>query len=196
MRQAQLNRRTDETSVSVSLAVDGTGRHEIQTGLGFLDHMLTQVAVHGLFDLELRAEGDLHVDAHHTVEDTALALGEAFHLALGARLGILRAASFLMAMDEALARVVVDLSGRPYAVIRVPWNGAVVGSLATSLIEHFLESMAISARCTVHAEVIYGRDNHHMTEALFKGLGRALDEASQVDPRRSGRVPSSKGRLV
>lgn len=196
MRQAEIQRQTNETTVQVKLTIEGSGRHQIDTGLGFFDHMLAQVAVHGLFDLDIEAKGDLHVDPHHTVEDCALVLGEAFHEALGERLGIVRTASCLMPMDEALGRVVVDLSGRPYAVVQVDWAGPEVGQLATSLIEHFFESFAVAARCNLHAAVLYGRDNHHMTEALFKGLGRALDGATQVDPRRANRAPSSKGRLV
>ena len=196
MRQAKIERQTGETKIQASLAIDGSGQHQIETGLGFFDHMLTQVAVHGLFDLELTAQGDLHIDPHHTVEDCALVLGQAFHQALGERLGIVRAGACLMPMDEALGRVVLDLSGRPYSVISVDWRGPSAGQLATSLIEHFFESFAVTCRCNLHAQILYGRDNHHMAEALFKGLGRALDEATQLDPRRAGLAPSSKGRLV
>jgi imidazoleglycerol-phosphate dehydratase len=196
MRQAEIERQTSETMVRVKLVIDGSGRYKIDTGLGFFDHMLAQIAVHGLFDLDIEAKGDLHVDPHHTVEDCALVLGEAFHTALGDRLGIVRTAASLMPMDETLGRVVVDLSGRPYAVVSVAWNGPAVGQLATSLIEHFFESFAVAGRCNLHAAALYGRDNHHMTEALFKGLGRALDGATQVDPRLANRAPSSKGRLV
>jgi imidazoleglycerol-phosphate dehydratase len=196
MREAEIERQTSETSVRVKLKIDGSGRHQIGTGLGFFDHMLAQIAVHGLFDLDVEAKGDLRVDPHHTVEDCALVIGEALHQALGERQGIVRAAAIFMPMDEALGRVVVDLSGRPYAVVSVGWNGSDVGRLPTSLIEHFFESLAVAARCNLHAAILYGRDNHHMTEALFKGLGRALDAATQIDPRRADRVPSSKGRLV
>lgn len=196
MRQAEIVRQTNETTIRIKLLIDGSGRHSIDTGLGFFDHMLSQIAVHGLFDLEIEAKGDLHVDPHHTVEDCALILGEVFHTALGERQGIVRTAACLMPMDEALSRVVVDLSGRPYAVVSVDWNGPSVGQLATSLIEHFFESFAIAGRCSMHAAVLYGRDNHHMTEALFKGVGRALDGAAQIDSRRANTVPSSKGRLV
>lgn len=196
MRRAEIERQTNETSIQVDLTIDGSGRHQVDTGVGFLDHMLAQIAVHGLFDLKVQARGDLHVDPHHTVEDCARALGQAFHQALGERLGIVRAASSQMPMDEALARVVVDLSGRPYAVISVDWNGSAVGQLATTLIEHFFESFSVSGRCNLHGAILYGRDNHHMAEALFKGLGRALDQATQLDPRRADQAPSSKGRLV
>ena len=196
MRQAEIERQTNETSILVNLTIDGSGRHQVDTGLGFFDHMLAQIAVHGLFDLNIQAKGDLHVDPHHTVEDCALVLGQAFHQALGERLSIVRTASSQMPMDEALARVVVDLSGRPYAVISVDWSGTSVGRLPTTLIEHFFESFSVSSRCNLHGAILYGRDNHHMAEALFKGLGRALDQATQLDPRRANQVPSSKGRLV
>jgi imidazoleglycerol-phosphate dehydratase len=166
-----------------------------RNGLPFFDHMLAQVAVHGLFDLELQARGDLQIDPHHTIEDVGLALGEAFRQALGDRSGLVRMASAYCPMDESLARAVVDFSGRPYAVIRVDWTGPYIAAIPTTLFEHFLESFAVQARCNLHAELLYGRDDHHKAEALFKALGRALDAAVQIDPRRAGRVPSSKGVL-
>jgi len=195
MRTASVHRRTNETDIRVELNVDGEGQYDIATGLGFLDHLLTHIAVHGLFDLTVRADGDLHVDAHHTLEDTALALGRAFAEALGDKRGIVRTASAYVPMDEALAFVAVDLSGRPYAVVQAEWQGPTVGQFPTSLIAHFIESFAMTARANIHARVLYGRDDHHQAEALFKALGRALDAATQLDERRGEAVPSTKGTL-
>jgi len=194
-RTAQMNRRTAETEVTLRLNLDGAGQHEIATGIGFLDHMLGHLAVHGLFDLTLKATGDLQVDPHHTVEDVALTLGQAFEEALADKKGIVRIAHAYVPMDETLVFVAVDFSGRPYAVIQSEWHTPAVGGIATSLIPHFFESFAATARCTLHARVLYGRDDHHQAEALFKALGRALDAATQIDPRRAGRVPSTKGIL-
>ena len=194
-RASRITRRTAETTIEAALVLDGSGIHEIHTGIPFLDHMLAQVSVHGLFDLSLTAQGDLEVDPHHTVEDAALGLGQASAEALGNRAGIVRMASIEVPMDESLARVTIDFSGRPYAVIEGDWHGPTVGSIPTSLIPHFLESFAIQARCNLHGRVFYGRDDHHQAEALFKAFGRALDAATQIDPRRAGGVPSSKGIL-
>lgn len=196
MRTARIERKTNETSVLVELNLDGSGQYTIATGIGFLDHMLAHLAVHGLFDLTVRASGDLNVDAHHTTEDVALTLGKAFHEALGERSGLVRLGSAWVPMDETLAFVVVDFSGRPYAVIEAEWNTAAIGALPTSLIAHFLESFAIAARCTIHGRVLYGRDDHHKAEALFKALARALDMATAIDPRRTGAIPSTKGTLT
>ena len=195
MRKSRIHRKTGETEVDVILNLDGSGRHTIDTGLPFLDHMLAQVAVHGLFDLDIHAAGDLQVDPHHTLEDTALALGQAFAAALGDRAGINRAASFEYPMDECLASVAVDFSGRPYAVVQAEWRTPTVGGLPVTLIPHFLESFTTQARCTLHVRAFYGRDDHHQVEAIFKALGRALAAAVAIDPRRAGRVPSSKGIL-
>ena len=195
MRIATITRKTNETDISLELSLDGTGQHDIATGVGFLDHMLTHIAVHGLFDLTIKARGDLHIDVHHTVEDVALVLGSAFDQALGDRQGIVRMASFYAPMDESLAFVALDLSGRPYAVIDAAWGPAPVGDVPTSLFPHFLESFAVTARCNLHARVLYGRDDHHKAEALFKALARALDAASSIDERRSG-VASTKGTLT
>ncbi|MEJ2707993.1 MAG: imidazoleglycerol-phosphate dehydratase HisB [Anaerolineales bacterium] len=195
-RKASFSRKTQETEIEITLALDGSGEHDIQTGLGFLDHMLTHVAVHGLFDLRVSAQGDLQVDPHHTVEDVALALGECFFRALGDRKGVVRMGSCYVPMDEALALVAVDLSGRPYTLVDVNWHSPAVGGIPTSLFAHFLESFAVTCRCNLHARVLSGRDDHHQAEALFKGLGRALDEATRLDPRRLGRVPSTKGTLT
>jgi imidazoleglycerol-phosphate dehydratase len=195
MRTADVHRQTRETDVQVRLELDGAGECDVETGLGFLDHMLSHVALHGLFDLRVRATGDLHVDLHHTVEDVALTLGEAFDQALGERAGIVRIGSASVPMDEALAFVTIDLSGRPYGVTEMAWTGPQVGGLPATLVSHFFESFAVAARANLHARVLYGRDDHHKAEALFKGLGRALDAATCIDPRRGKTVPSTKGTL-
>ena len=192
MRTANLERNTRETQISLRLDLDGNGKYSIDTAIGFLDHMLAHVAFHGLFDLELKARGDLHIDPHHTLEDCALALGQAFDQALGDRAGLVRMGSAYVPMDESLAFVCVDLSGRPYSVIQADWTGAEVGGIPTSLLPHFLESFAVACRCNLHARVLYGRDDHHKAEAVFKALGRALDAATRLDPRREG-IPSTKG---
>ena len=196
MRIAEIRRKTSETEIQLRLNLDGSGRYKIDTGVGFFDHMLSHVAVHGLFDLELEAKGDLHIDSHHTVEDCALVLGQAFDQALGDRQGVTRMGSAYVPMDEALAFVAVDLSGRPYAVVQADWHTSSVGGVPTSLFPHVLESFAASGRCNLHARVLYGRDDHHQAEALFKALGRALDEASRIDARRGGVIPSTKGTLA
>lgn len=195
LRQARVERRTQETEVLVALTLEGSGHHQVDTGIGFFDHMLAHIAVHGLFDLRVQASGDLHVDPHHTVEDVALTLGKAFDRALGDRAGIVRVGSAHVPMDESLAFVAVDLSGRPYGVSEVAWTGPTVGGLPVTLIPHFFESFAIAARANVHARLLYGRDDHHKAEALFKALGRALDVATRLDPRRGGAIPSTKGTL-
>jgi imidazoleglycerol-phosphate dehydratase len=196
MRIAEIRRKTSETEIRLRLNLDGSGQHKIDTGVGFFDHMLGHVAVHGLFDLELEAKGDLHIDSHHTVEDCALVLGQAFDQALGDRKGIMRMGSAYVPMDEALAFVAVDLSGRPYAVVQADWHTSSVGGVPTSLFPHVLESFAASGRCNLHARVLYGRDDHHQAEALFKALGRALDEATKIDARRGSVIPSTKGTLT
>ena len=195
MRTATIARKTGETDISLALTIDGKGRADIQTGVGFLDHMLTLFAHHGLFNLTVAAAGDLHVDAHHTVEDVAICLGQALDRSLGDRAGIVRTAHSYVPMDEALARVAVDLSGRPYAVIDVQWHTSALGGMDPDLVRHFLETVAIHGRLNLHAHVLYGRNDHHQAEALFKALGRALDAATQIDPRREG-PPSTKGQLA
>jgi imidazoleglycerol-phosphate dehydratase len=195
MRTAQIERETKETTIQLTLDLDGTGQYQIATGVGFLDHMLTHVAAHGLFDLTVQATGDLHIDPHHTVEDVALVLGQAFAEALGDKGGIVRMGSAYVPMDEALAFVAVDLSGRPYCVTEVEWTAPTVGGIPATLIPHFIESFAITARANVHARVLYGRDDHHKAEGLFKALGRALDAATRLDSRRGGKIPSTKGTL-
>jgi imidazoleglycerol-phosphate dehydratase len=195
MRKTEVSRQTNETQITVKLDLDGSGKHEVATGIGFLDHMLTHLAVHGLFDLSLEAKGDLEVDSHHTVEDVALALGQAFDQALGARKGIVRMGDCFAPMDETLAHVAVDLSGRPYAVVQADWHTPYIGSIPTTLFPHFFESFAVTARCNLHARILYGRDDHHQAEALFKAWARALDIATQTDPRRAETIPSTKGTL-
>lgn len=194
MRTARIERKTNETQIEIELNLDGSGQHEIATGIGFLDHMLTHLAMHGLFDLTVRARGDLHIDVHHTLEDVALTLGAAFDRALDDRKAITRMASFYAPMDETLAFVALDFSGRPYSVIQAKWGSAPVGGIPTSLFPHFFESFAVTARCNLHARILYGRDDHHKAEALFKALARALDAATAIDGRRQT-VPSTKGTL-
>jgi imidazoleglycerol-phosphate dehydratase len=195
MRKAKIERMTSETNVVCELLLDGTGRHKIHTGVGFLDHMLRHVAVHGLFDLELAATGDLEIDAHHTIEDVGIVLGQAVAKALEDRRGIHRMGHAYVPMDEALAFVAVDLSGRSYSVIQAQWHTPLIGQMPTSLVDHFLESLAVHGRMNLHARVEYGRDDHHQAEALFKALGRALRRATEVDLRRED-VPSTKGTLT
>lgn len=195
MRNSQINRKTAETEINLKLNLAGSGLYQISTGIGFFDHMLTQIAVHGLFDLEISAVGDLQVDPHHTVEDCGLVLGSAFKDALGDKKGIFRTASAIVPMDEALGQVVVDFSGRPFSVIQAQWSSPLVGGLPTTLLEHFFQSFAVSSAANLHLRVLYGRDNHHMAEALFKAFARACAQAVQIDPRRAGSIPSSKGTL-
>jgi imidazoleglycerol-phosphate dehydratase len=195
MRQATVNRKTSETTIEIALNIEGSGKHKISTGIGFLDHMLTHIAVHGLFDLNINTQGDLDVDVHHTIEDTALVLGQAFDQALGERKGIVRMGTAFVSMDEALANVVIDLSGRPYTVLQAQWHTSTIGALPTSLIKHFFESLSVSMRANIHARVLYGIDDHHQVEALFKALALALDTATQLDDRRMNIVPSTKGSL-
>jgi len=194
MRKAKIERKTTETDIQLQLSLDGTGKSDIDTGVGFFDHMLRHVAVHGMFDLTLKAKGDLEIDAHHTVEDCAMVLGQAFDQALGDRKGIVRMGSAYVPMDEALARVVVDLSGRPYAVFQADWQGFSLGQIPVSMVRHCFVSLATNARANLHAALFYSEDDHHSAEALFKALGRALGEATRLDPRRTG-VPSTKGVL-
>ncbi len=196
MRTATIERKTNETDIFLKLNLDGQGKASIETGVGFFDHMLTQIAVHGLYDLEIKARVDMQLYAHHLVEDCSLALGAAFRQSLGDKAGIVRIASEMVPMDEALGQVVVDFSGRPYAVLQTAWTAPTVGSLPVSLLEHFFETFATAAGCNRHVSVLYGRDNHPMAEALFKALARATAQAVQIDPRRGGAIPSSKGVLA
>jgi len=190
-----ITRKTNETDITLSFELNGSGRAQIDTGVGFFDHMLTLFAHHGLFDLTVTARGDLHVDEHHMVEDVGICLGKAIAQGLGDRSGIVRTAHSFVPMDEALARVVIDLGGRPYCVFEAEWHTPRIGGLGTDLIGHFFESVAFQAGMNLHARVEYGRNDHHQCEALFKAFGRALDAASRPDPRRRG-VPSTKGTLI
>lgn len=196
MRTATVTRKTSETDVTITVNLDGTGQRAIQTGIGFYDHMLEQLARHGLFDLEIRTVGDLHIDAHHTVEDTAIALGEAFRQALGDRAGITRYGHAYVPMDETLARVALDISGRPFLVWKVGFTQSRLGEMDTELFWHVFHSFAQAAGITLHAEALYGSNNHHIAEGLFKALARALKQAVAIDPRQAGSVPSTKGTLV
>lgn len=196
MRSATITRKTSETDVAVTVNLDGTGVHSISTGIGFYDHMLEQLARHGLFDLDIRTVGDLHIDAHHTVEDTAIALGEAFRAALGDRAGIARYGEAHVPMDEALTRVALDISGRPYLVWKVGFTQSRLGEMDSELFGHVFHSFAQAAGITLHVENLYGQNNHHIVESCFKALARALRQAVALDPRQSGRVPSTKGTLV
>jgi len=195
MRNATIDRRTGETDIHLELTIDGSGQAEVQTGVGFLDHMLTLWAKHGLFDLTVRATGDLHVDEHHTAEDTCICLGQALNQALGERRGLIRTAHSFVPMDEALALVAVDLGGRPYCVVQAAFVTPRVGQLGTDLIAHLLESIAFHGRLNLHAQVLYGHNDHHKVEGIFKALGRALDTATRTDERLAGSVPSTKGVL-
>ncbi len=192
-REATYSRKTAETDVSVVWVVDGRGECHADTGVGFLDHMLAQLAKHGLFDLEVTARGDLQVDEHHTIEDVAIALGRALDSALADRRGLTRMGDALVPLDEALARVAVDLGGRGFAVVDagLPQGGA--GGFRGDMVPHFLRSFAHEGRLTLHVDVLRGENDHHRIEALFKALARALDEATRIDPRRENVIPSTKG---
>ena len=194
MRTATVERKTKETDVHVNLNLDGSGQAELATGVPMLDHLLSHVAVHGLLDLTVHATGDLEIDAHHTVEDIAIVLGQAIDQALGDRRGIVRMGHAIVPMDEALALAAVDLSGRGYAVVNAGFATPMIGALPASLVGHFLETLAVQARMNLHARALYGRDDHHKAEAVFKALGRAFAMAVVIDPRRTG-VASSKGVL-
>jgi imidazoleglycerol-phosphate dehydratase len=196
-RTAEVTRKTKEVKVSVHVDIDGTGKNQINTGIGMLDHLVDHISRHGRFDIMLKAEGDLHVDEHHTVEDVAIVLGQAFDKALGERRGIVRMAHAIVPMDEALAMVALDISGRGYPVIEGAFSAVPgdtkVGEIKIDLIKHFLESFANEAKMNLHVIVMYGQDIHHRVEAVFKALGRALDEATQIDRRIEGVTPSTKG---
>jgi imidazoleglycerol-phosphate dehydratase len=193
-RSASRQRETAETSVSVDLVLDGSGAGDIDTGIPFFDHMLVLLAKHSLFDLTIKARGDLAVDFHHTVEDTGIVLGEALAAALSTKTGIRRYGWARIPMDETLAQVAIDLSGRPFLAFRVPAETGSIGSFDFGLVEEFSRALAMSSAMTLHVEVEYGKNSHHIAEAIFKALARALDMACQIDPRVTG-VPSSKGKL-
>ncbi|HSO41789.1 MAG TPA: imidazoleglycerol-phosphate dehydratase HisB [Rhodospirillales bacterium] len=195
MRTATLERGTSETKVAVMVDLDGTGRYEVATGIGFLDHMLAQLARHGLLNLTVKADGDLHIDSHHTTEDVGIVLGQAVAQALGERRGIRRYGQALSAMDETLVRVVIDASNRPYLIWKVRFNQPKLGQLDTEMVKEWFQAFAQNAGLTLHVETLYGENSHHICEACFKGLARALREAVEIDPRKEGAVPSTKGTL-
>ncbi|MCJ2081098.1 imidazoleglycerol-phosphate dehydratase HisB [Methylobacterium sp. J-090] len=195
MRAASIDRRTAETDVHVAVNLDGTGRATIATGVGFLDHMLELLARHALFDIEVSVTGDLHVDQHHTTEDAGIALGQAFARALADKSGIARYADIHLPMDEALTRVAVDISGRPFLVFRTAFRVEKIGQFDTELVREWFQAFAMNAGITLHVETLYGDNAHHIAESCFKGLARALRQAVTVDPREGGRVPSTKGSL-
>jgi imidazoleglycerol-phosphate dehydratase len=194
-RTARIHRETRETTIELELDVDGDGRAVVSTGVGFLDHMLDSLARHARFDLTLKAVGDLHVDAHHTAEDVAIVLGQAVDRALGDRRGLRRFADATVPLDEALAQVVVDLSGRGFAAVDLPFGGEMIGALPTEMVPHFLRSLAVEARLTLHVRLLAGENDHHRAEATFKALARALELATRLDPRIADQVPSTKGSL-
>ena len=196
MRESTIHRTTRETEIDVALNLDGSGRYEVETGVGMLDHLIEQLARHGAFDLTLRATGDLDRDAHHTVEDVGLTLGKALDEALGDRAGIARMASALVPLDEALVQVAVDLSGRAHAAIDLRFPGDTMGQLPTQLVSHLLESIAQAGRLTLHVRSLAGENDHHIAEAAFKALARALRDAVALDARAAGTVPSTKGTLT
>jgi imidazoleglycerol-phosphate dehydratase len=195
MRTGSVQRNTSETAIKVAVNLDGTGAYTVSTGIGFFDHMLEQLSRHSLIDLEVDTKGDLHIDQHHTVEDTGLAIGEAIAQALGDKRGIRRYADALSPMDETLTRVALDISGRPFLVWKTEFSQKRLGEMDTEMFEHFFHSFAQTAGLTLHVETLYGSNNHHIAEAAFKGLARALREAVEVDPRKVGVIPSTKGVL-
>ena len=195
MRQAKVERNTKETQITVAVNLDGAGVYEISTGLGFLDHMLEQLSRHSLMDLAVRTKGDLHIDGHHTTEDTGLAIGQAIREALGDRAGIVRYGSALVPMDETLTRVALDLSDRPYLIWKVKFSRPKLGEMDTELFREWFQALSQAAGITLHVEVLYGENNHHMVESCFKALARSLRQAMEIDPRRAGAIPSTKGVL-
>ena len=195
-RSARLARKTSETDIRVEINLDGTGKYDVETGVGFFDHMLEQHSRHSLIDMKVRAAGDLHIDDHHTVEDTGIALGQAIAKALGERKGITRYASIDLAMDETLTRAALDVSGRPYLVWQVQFSRPKIGSFDTELVREFFQALAQNAGITLHVTNHYGDNNHHIAETCFKAVARALRAAIETDPRQKGVVPSTKGTLT
>jgi imidazoleglycerol-phosphate dehydratase len=194
-RTAKIERNTKETQIAVELNLDGNGFYEVSTGIGFLDHMLEQLSRHSLIDLKVKIKGDLHIDFHHTTEDSAIAIGEAFKAALGEKKGITRYAHAYIPMDETLTRVALDLSNRPYLIWKVEFARDKVGEMDTELFKEWFQAFAFNAGVTLHVENLYGTNNHHIVESCFKGLARALREAIEIDPRKANEVPSTKGKL-
>jgi len=195
MRKAQVERITKETRIEATLTLDGKGTYDVSTGIGFLDHMLEQLAKHSLMDLTLRAEGDLHIDYHHTTEDSGYVVGEAVAQALGDKAGIERFGHAYVPMDETLTRVAIDFSGRPFLVWRVEFTRDKLGTMDTELFKEWFQAFAQSAGCTLHVENLYGQNNHHIVESCYKALARALKTAMALDPRKAGQIPSTKGVL-
>jgi len=195
MRKASIERKTTETEIAVTVDLDGKGAYDVKTGVGFLDHMLEQLARHSLLDIKVRAKGDLHIDFHHTTEDSGIALGQAVAKALGDRKGIRRYASVHLPMDEALTRAAIDVSGRPYLVWKVAFSRPKIGDFDTELVREWFQAFAMNAGVTLHVETLYGDNNHHIAESCFKALARALREAIEIDPRQKDRIPSTKGSL-
>jgi len=195
-RTAAVARKTNETDISVSLSVDGTGAGSISTGVGFFDHMLDQLSRHSLIDMDIKAKGDLHIDDHHTVEDTGIAIGQALARALGDRKGINRYASLDLAMDETLTRAAIDISGRPFLVWDVNFTSPKIGTFDTELVREFFQALAQHGGITLHVTNIYGANNHHIAETCFKAVARVLRVACEVDPRQKDRIPSTKGSLA
>jgi len=195
MRTASIHRKTSETDVAVEIDLDGTGVYAVSTGIGFLDHMVEQLSRHSLIDIRMRVTGDLHIDQHHTTEDSAIALGEAFAKALGDKRGITRYGHAYAPMDETLTRVAIDISGRPFLVWRTAFSQPRLGEMDTELFEHWFHSFAHAAGITLHVETLYGRNNHHIVESAYKALARALRAAVEIDPRKADAIPSTKGTL-
>ena len=194
-RSASVSRKTNETAIDVSIAIDGTGRHDIKTGVGFFDHMLEQLSRHSLIDMTVRADGDLHIDDHHTVEDTGIALGQALAQAFGERRGITRYASLNLVMDETMTTAGVDVSGRPFLVWNVAFSAPKIGTFDTELVREFFQALSQHAGITLHVKNEYGVNNHHIAETCFKAVARVLRTALEIDPRQSNAVPSTKGSL-
>ena len=195
MRKATIERKTRETDITASVDLDGSGRCEVSTGIGFLDHMLEQLSRHSLIDLSLRAKGDLHIDYHHTTEDTGIVIGDAVSKALGERKGIVRYGSALIPMDETLTRVAIDVSNRPYLIWKVAFTRPKLGDFDTELFKEWFQAFAQHAGATLHIENLYGDNSHHIVESCYKGLARALRHAIEIDPRQANAVPSTKGKL-
>lgn len=195
-RQATISRKTKETEITATVDLDGTGTFDVSTGIGFLDHMLEQLARHSMIDIALKAKGDLHIDFHHTAEDSGIVLGQAIAKALGDKKGITRYADVHLPMDETLTRVAVDISGRPYLIWKVEFSKPKIGEMDTELFREWFQAFAQNAGITLHVENLYGENNHHIAETCYKGLARALRAASEVDERQAGRVPSTKGTLA
>jgi len=195
MRQGAIKRKTNETDIAVAVAIDGTGQSSIETGIGFFDHMLDLLARHSRMDITIKAKGDLHIDDHHTVEDVGIALGQAVKQALGDLKGITRYADVHLPMDEALTRVAVDVSGRPFLVFKVAFNTNKIGTFDTQLVNEWFQAFAMNCGLTLHVETLYGSNDHHISESCFKGLARALRAAFAIDPKAANEIPSTKGSL-